>query len=298
MSSTAAVAPFVTPPIGYRLSPHIRLGPVRLQVADLQRSVAFYQRVLGLRLRQGNATTAVLGAGNGVPLVELYERPGATPVPRRGRLGLFHFALLLPDRPSLGQFLAHLTGLGLAPGMSDHLVSEAIYLNDPDGLGIEVYADRPREGWHLEGTNLVMATLPLKVKEVIAAGGGTAWKGMPDGARVGHVHLHVGDLERAAAFYHQGLGLDRVNLAIPGAIFLSAGGYHHHLGANTWAQGAEPATERDARLLEWSIELPMTRELDEVAASFTAAGVTLARDGESLTATDPWGTVARLRGRK
>ncbi len=272
LMASASESPFVNPPAGYRLPADIRLGPVRLQVADLVRSVAFYDRVLGLSLRQGNAHTAILGTGNGVPLVELHERPGARPVPRRGRLGLFHFALLLPDRAALGRFLVHLSGLGLSPGMSDHLVSEAVYLNDPDGLGIEVYADRPREQWRMEGDNLAMATLPLNVAEVIESGAGAHWSRMPDAARMGHVHLHVGDLERSAAFYHQGLGLDRVVLGYPGAMFLSAGGYHHHLGTNTWATDAEPASDADARLLQWTMRLPTAADLGQVTASLSAGG--------------------------
>ena len=144
--------------------------------------------------------------------------------------------------------------------MSNHLVSEAVYLSDPDGLGIEVYADRPRGTWQHEGRQLVMATEPLDVEDVVRAGGGEPWSGMPAGTTLGHVHLFVGDLDAAARFYHEGLGFDKTVWSYPGALFLSAGGYHHHLGTNTWAVGAVPAGEGDARLLEWEIVLPGLRE--------------------------------------
>ena len=285
-------------PSGFRLPGDIRLGVVKLQVADLTRSVKWYERVLGLKLRQGSANSALLGTGTGTPLVELHERLGATPVPRRGRLGLCHFAILLPDRPSLGRFLSHLGTLDERVGASDHAVSEATYLNDPDGLGIEVYADRPREEWRMDGPRLAMGTAPLDVQSVMRSAEGTAWNGIPNGTRMGHVHLHVGDIDRAAAFYHQGLGLDKVILDYPGALFMSAGGYHHHLGTNTWATGAVPAEERDAKLLEWNMELPTQGDLNGAIDSLKSGGFAINQQGPATQVTDPWGTTLRLQARK
>ena len=141
-------------------------------------------------------------------------------------------------------------------GSSDHGVSKSLYLTDPDGLGIEVYADRPRSEWHRDGRQLLMATEPLDVRGVVAAAGGEQWSGMPDGTRLGHVHLFVANLDEGEKFYHAGLGFDKVVWSYPGALFLSAGGYHHHLGTNTWAQHASPATDHDARLLDWEIVVP------------------------------------------
>jgi catechol 2,3-dioxygenase len=266
-----------------------------LQVADLTRSVAWYERVLGLRLRQGSGTSALLGTGNGTPLVELHERSGAVPVPRRGRLGLFHFALLVPDRLALGRFLGHLSAVDEPVGMSDHLVSEALYLHDPDGLGIEVYADRARADWKMDGPRLAMATLPLDARELIHAAGGRKWDGQVNGTRMGHLHLHVGDLERGADFYHRALGLDRVVLDLPGALFMSAGGYHHHLGTNVWAPDARPAEERDARLLEWTMTLPAAADLAAATASLAAAGQSVTATPSGTVVADPWGTVLRLK---
>jgi catechol 2,3-dioxygenase len=200
----------------------------------------------------------------------------------------------MPDRPALGRFVAHLGDIREYAGMSDHLVSEAIYLSDPDGLGIEVYADRPRAAWRVERGVLAMTTEPLDVRSLVQAGRGEPWTGAPPGTRIGHVHLHVGDLETAASFYHAGLGLDKVPLEYPGALFMSAGGYHHHLGTNTWAAGAAHATGNDARLLEWTIQLPAQSDVEAAGRSLTAAGYAVERDVKDVVSTDPWGTRVRL----
>src|SRR5918999_744811 len=203
--------PYGIAPPGYRLPDATRLGRVRLQVSDLERSLAYYRDVLGFRILERSGEHATLAAhGDDRPLVELLERAGATPVPRRGRLGLYHFAILLPDRASLGRLVAHLTRLGVRAGMSDHFVSEAIYLQDPDNLGIEVYADRSRSAWRHEGRQLAMSTEPLDVQDLARAAGDEPWRGMPAGTTIGHIHLHVGDIEEAAAYYHEGLGFDKV----------------------------------------------------------------------------------------
>jgi catechol 2,3-dioxygenase len=318
---TAIQAYGIAPP-SYRLPATTRLGAVRLQVADLARSLEWYRRVLGLvpldhesldREPLGNepldrspghrdplarpGRVVRLGVpGTGTPLVELRERPGAVPVPRRGRLGLYHFAILLPDRPALGRFLRHLSDIGERAGMSDHFVSEALYLTDPDGLGIEVYADRPRDVWRHEDRQLSMTTIPLDVEAVLGAASGERWSGMPSGTVLGHVHLFVADLQRAAAFYHAGLGLDKTVWSYPGALFLSAGGYHHHLGINTWATGAVPAGPDEARLLEWEVVVPSSRDATEAIASIAAAGGPVEHSADGGVARDPWGTAVRVRG--
>lgn len=263
-------------PSGYRLPDATHLGRVVLQVADLDRSLGFYEGLVGLRLLRRADGVAELGAqGGGEVLVELRERPGVRPVPHRGLLGLYHFAILLPDRAALGRFLRHLGNAGVRAGMSDHLVSEAIYLTDPDGLGLEVYADRPRSTWLHHDRQLAMTTAPLDVREVLAAGGDEPWTGMPAGTVIGHVHLYVDDIEKGAAFYHERIGFDKVVWSYPGALFVSAGGYHHHLGMNTWAAGSPAATDDDARLLEWEIVVP---------------------GAETSVVQDPWGTAVRVRG--
>ena len=288
--------PYGIAPKGYRLPDATRIGRVVLQVSDLARSLAYYEQVLGFRVLERATGKAMLGAQSGdQPLIELHERPGATPVPRRGRLGLYHFAILLPDRTQLGRLLRHLAEQGERAGMSDHLVSEALYLSDPDGLGIEVYADRPRDTWKQSGQELAMATDPLNVDDLLHAAGAERWSGMPEGTVIGHVHLYVADLDQAAAFYHNGLGLDKIVWSYPGALFLSAGGYHHHLGANTWAKGAAPATDADARLLEWEVLVPTREDASAALASLGKAGVAVDRSADGGTAKDPWGTPVRVR---
>jgi catechol 2,3-dioxygenase len=287
----------IAPP-GYRLPGNLRLGTVRLQVADLARSLHWYRRVLGVDVLDNRNGVARLGsAGGDRALIELHERAGAHPVPRRGRLGLYHYAILLPDRASLARFVRHLAELGERAGMSDHFVSEAVYLTDPDGLGIEVYADRPRTEWRHDQRQLVMATEPLNVEDLLGAAGAEPWTGLPPGTVIGHVHLFVGDLQQATDFYHHGLGLDQVVWSYPGALFLSAGGYHHHLGTNTWATGALPAGDNDARLLEWEILLPTATDVQAALASVAASGarVTTGAGAGNGVATDPWGTTVRVR---
>ena len=282
------------PPSGFRLPDGTRLGPVRLQVGDLERSLDYYQEVLGLGLFERDATRALLGSG--APLVELRERHGARPAPRRGRTGLFHFAVLLPDRPSLGRFVRHLGELDLQAGTADHLVSEALYLQDPDNLGIEVYVDRPRSAWRRVGPELMMATDPIDVAGLLAAAGDTGWEGIPPATVIGHVHLHVNDLAAAAAFYSEGLGLDRTVWEYPGALFLGAGGYHHHLGTNLWAgANAAPPTADEAQLLEWTIELPEAADVEAASVSLSRAAYAVEPLESGFTTRDPRGTAVRLR---
>jgi catechol 2,3-dioxygenase len=282
-------------PAGHRLPEATTLGRVVLQVSDLARSQRFYEQVLGFRPIRSEGGTALLGAHlSDRPLVELRERVGARPLGRRGRLGLFHFAILLPDRPALGRFVRHLAEVDVQAGAGDHVVSEAFYLNDPDGLGIEVYADRPRESWMRVGRELVMGTDPVDVEGLLRDAGPLPWVGMPTGTVIGHVHLHVGELSRASAFYHEAVGFDRMVWGYPGALFFGAGGYHHHLGTNVWAgAGARPAAEDEARLVEWTVEVPTLADVVAVALSVAKRGLAVTRDEDDAVAHDPWGT--RLR---
>jgi catechol 2,3-dioxygenase len=290
-----ANAPFTVAPPRYQLPSGLTLGRVVLQVASLDRSISYYERIIGLRTISRTGSVAMLGTQDGsTVLVELREKPGVRPVPPRGLLGLYHFAILLPGRAALGQFLAHLRDEGIRVGMSDHLVSEALYLTDPDGLGIEVYADRPRDAWQMQGRAIAMATDPLDVAGVIASGNNIPWSGAPAGTRMGHVHLHVGDLGAASRFFHEGLGFDVVTLQFQGALFMSAGGYHHHLGTNIWAAGSPVATDNDARLLEWTIHLPLTSDVLDVERALTESGHNIRREDGAIIAIDPWGTAVRV----
>lgn len=296
--TSAAPLPYGIPAPAGRLPDGLTLGPVRLAVRDLDRSIAFYTAVLGLSVLARDGQEASLGVSAAAsPLVRLAADPALMPIAARGRLGLFHFAILLPDRGDLGRFVAHLSAIGARAGASDHLVSEALYLTDPDGLGIEVYADRPRASWTHERRQLSMSTVPLDLGALVRAGGDEPWGGMPAGTVMGHLHLHVGDIAAAARFYHEVLGLDQMVWDYPGALFLSAGGYHHHLGLNTWAAGAPPAGARDARLLAWEMRVPSAADLETVSARLSAAGVAWEALGDGATGLllrDPWGTPLRV----
>ena len=296
-----SVAPGVVPP-EYRLPPTAHIGRVRLQVSDIERSLSFYRRVLGFEVLSRDAARARLGvAGDTQSLIELDERPGVRPVPRRGLLGLFHFSILLPNREALGSLVMHLTNVQVRVGSADHGVSEALYLTDPDGLGIEVYADRPRASWAIRDLEVAMITIPLDLGN-LAAAATTPWSGMPAGTVIGHVHFSVGDLAQAEAFYHLALGFDKVAWSYPGALFLSAGGYHHHVGTNIWAMGATPATASDARLIDWQLRLPHASDVKAVATHAASKGYSARQPDASvpnevsLLVTDPWGISVLLSG--
>jgi len=274
----------------------VALGPVRLRVADAERSGEWLERVLGMRPLGSASGRAGFGVQGRRPLVELREQRGARRVPRGGRPGIYHYALLLPSRADLGRFLLELDRIGEPHADSDHLVSEAIYLVDPDGITVEIYADRPRERWTMRGDQIEMATLPLDRDGVAGAAGGTRWDGLPDGARMGHVHFHVGDLAAAERFYVQGLGFGVTQRGYPGALFAAAGGYHHHVAVNTWAASRASAGPDDAGLDEWLLVVPDAGARQALDARMRGLGLEPARDGEAWSVSDPWGITVRVTG--
>jgi catechol 2,3-dioxygenase len=282
----------VEPP-GYRLKDGTHVGTVRLQVRDLDIAADYYTRVLGFEARDRAENMLTLGAGGDHPLVVLQAKSGVHRVPRQGVYGLYHFAVLLPERAALGRFAAHLARLGIRAGMADHLVSESLYLTDPDGLGIEVYADRPRSMWGRNGEEFAMSTEPLNIANLIAAGGDSAWTGAPSGTTIGHMHLHVGNLAEAERFYHVALGFDKTVWSYPGALFLSASGYHHHLGTNTWSPGPS-ATDEQARLLDWELVVPTIEDASGAARSLRETGYEAQAIPGGWIAVDPWGTQLRI----
>jgi catechol 2,3-dioxygenase len=236
------------------------VGQVSLTVRDLDRSVPFYRDVLGFTETgptEGAASSAIaLGAPGGRGLIELHENTNAVPRPRRST-GLYHFAILVPSRAALGRSLQRLSEKRYPlTGASDHLVSEALYLDDPDGLGIEIYRDRPRAEWPARNGQLVMATDPLDLQGVFdEPGAETPWTGLEAGTVIGHVHLHVPHLDTAEQFYCGRIGFEPTVRGYPGALFVAAGGYHHHLGLNTWTGiGAPPPPEQAVGLRSFTIE--------------------------------------------
>jgi catechol 2,3-dioxygenase len=265
-------------------------GAVRLTVADLQAETEFYERAVGLTRTGEDAGTVRLGAG-GESLVELRADPGATPRPPRTS-GLFHLAILLPDRAELGRALRRIAGAGWGlTGASDHLVSEALYLDDPEGNGIEIYRDRPRERWQRVDGQLQMATLPLDLAAIAAEAPVEEHPGpMPAGTAIGHVHLNVAEIPASRAFYEGALGFDVTVDSYLGALFLSAGGYHHHIGLNIWnGEGAPPPPAGSRGLDRFQLTVPGRGEIEAAAQRLREAGYEAEeRDGELRTA-DPSG---------
>jgi len=274
------------------LDPATTVGLLSLTVADLTRSIAFYTEALGFALLDQTDGAATLGVGDR-PLLLLTEQPGARAWPhdRQGYTGLYHFALLLPTRADLGRWLRHWLDLGLPlPGQGDHLVSEALYLSDPDGHGIEIYRDRPRDAWTWAGGQVQMAADPVDIRGMLAEAerAGEPWRGAPHGTRLGHMHLQVGDILAAATFYRDILGFDIV-AQMPTALFVSAGGYHHHIGLNTWhSRGADPAPTDTAALRFFTIDLPTEDARQAVLARLDEAGRRYTRTGNVVAVQDPW----------
>jgi len=257
----------------------IQIGRVALIVNDLDRVADFYQSAIGLERLSGGGEELVLGAGS-LPLLELHRDKAARPRPQEA--GLFHTAFLLPDRRALGRWLRHAAdrGIGL-DGASDHLVSEAVYLRDPEGNGIEIYADRPRSAWQQDGAEVRMDTGALDLRALLAAADGP-WRGAPGGSVVGHVHLQVGDLAAAEDFWMNRLGMARMAHRF-GASFFATGGYHHHVAGNVWNSRGAGLRSPDAAGLA---EVVLAADPDRLQA----LGATEFRD--------PWGTRIRVEPRR
>jgi catechol 2,3-dioxygenase len=271
----------------------IEMGAVALAVADLDRSLDYYRRTIGLELLERNGAQAMLGVP-GRPLLELVGRPAGR---RDGDAAdLFHFALLVPSRAALGQQLQHFIDIDTRlTGASEHFVSEALYLRDPDGHGIEVYRDRPREDWY-EGNKFLLGTAPMDLQGVREAGRRAPglWQGIDPGTIMGHVHLETTDLARSKGFYVDTLGFD-VTMDMAQASFMSVGGYHHHLAVNTWGRRTRPAArDNDAiALLHYEIRLPDIATLERLAAALDQDA-----QGALLEVDDPTGIRVRFTTRR
>jgi len=274
----------------------LRLGPVHLNVTDLARSLPFYERSIGLEPGGRENGTAALGTG-GEDVLVLHEEPGARPAGRHA--GLYHFALLHPSREELARAARRLLETDTPiSGASDHGVSEAIYLPDPDGNGIELASDRPRERWgDLRDPTVAGGPEPLDMRGLLGLVDGEEPRPRVDpGLKVGHLHLHVGDLERALGFYRDVIGFEVMTM-LPTAAFLSAGGYHHHLGLNTWrGEGAAPAPEHAVGLRRWTLELGDEAELASLRERLDAAGIEHEDADGGLIVRDPWNSAVRFSG--
>ncbi len=282
--------------IAASIHPSAGVGTVTLKVSDLQRSLAFYTAVIGLGKMQQSTGTAVLGAGN-QPIVILAEVPGAQPQPVH-TTGLYHAAILFPDRRSLARKIAQIINLRISPGYADHRVSEAFYLSDPDGNGLELYRDRPPQEWTWKGEYVRMASDPINFDnffgEIQGEDVAKASPAVPASTRLGHMHLRVADIPQAEKFYHGALGFN-ITAHWPGALFVSAGGYHHHIGLNAWqSRGGRPPMEPSAGLREFSITLPDQAELERLVTQIQSTGIAVDKKPDSALVMDPFQNPIRL----
>jgi len=274
--------------INQKLHPKTMLGYVHLTIADLERSISIYQLSLGFQVHHQNGDTAFLGSGSEV-LVALTEVSGASQVPRR--TGLYHFAILTPSRGALGRSLKNLVETETPlQGGADHLVSEALYLSDPDGNGIEIYRDRPRSAWQYEDGKLKMGTDPLDYQGVLAVtdGDNGEWRGLEPTTRLGHMHLHVAELREASNFYEKVLGFDFLIDYMGSAAFLSAGGYHHHIGLNIWnGNGVSPPPPDSVGLRYFTVQLVDEDEQGRLIERLTNHQIIFENSSQGLFLRDP-----------
>lgn len=272
----------------------LELGPVELVVANLDAQIAFYESVIGLQTHKRADAIAELGIKNATaPLLILRQNPSARRYRRTS--GLYHFAILVPTRAALAAVLAHFaTNRIPLQGLSDHGVSEAIYLSDPEGNGIEIYCDRPRAQWPLHDGALGMVTEALDIYDLLAQAPASPWDGLPQGTVMGHIHLHVGDTLAAEDFYRRLLGFDLMQ-RYPGASFLSVDGYHHHIAVNSWAGvGAPPAPKDALGLARYTLYWHDLERLQAIIGRLRAENYPIEAADHSYTIADPSGNRIRL----
>ena len=278
------------------IHPGTAIGLVTLRVSDLERSRHFYEGILAFQPIEVMPGKVVLGDQEKQPLLELIEVPGAASQPRRAT-GLYHVAILFPTRADLGRELVRLVSANLQIGQGDHLVSEALYISDPDGNGLELYRDRPRDTWRWSNGVVEMATDPVDIRGLAEEGARDAEprEVIPAGTRVGHIHLQIGDIKEAEHFYHTILGFDVV-CHYPGALFVSAGGYHHHIGLNTWhSRGAQPTPANCAGLQNYVVTIPTREGLLEVKERLVAHEVPFEEQEDLIRVNDPWNNQILLK---
>jgi catechol 2,3-dioxygenase len=275
----------------FRLPATTQIGHAHLQVADLNRALKFYQELVGFKtISRGNETAMLSATGKFPAHIILSARADAKPKPPH-TTGLFHIAIRFPNRLELARVFRRLIEHGWPfQGFADHLVSEALYLADPDGNGVELYTDRPREQWRWRNGEVEMATNPLDVDNLLyeIENDSTPWNGVHPNTDIGHVHLHVSDLQKAEAFYCGVLGFDVTQRSYPGALFISAGGYHHHLGLNIWAgKGAPPPPPEAVGLHAFSITIPDAAMLEVLKTRLQSAKISFEeRNAEAIVTRD------------
>lgn len=273
------------------------VSTVTLRVARLEPALKFYREVIGLALRSQASGQAVLGSMDEDILV-LLERPQAKH--EAGTTGLYHLAVLLPSRPHLAQWLRHASALSVRLGAGDHDVSEAFYLSDSEGNGVEVYADRPRSVWKKEGDGIYITTQAVDTEDLLKEVPAQAWQGVPAGTTLGHVHLRVNSLDEAKAFYVYLLGFALMSdYTGMGALFVAAGGYHHHIGLNVWQTQDAPAPSEGALgLVHYTVSLPSAGDVEEISARLSQAHYPFSTRENGLELKDPAGNGLRFTAPK
>ncbi|HHW72373.1 MAG TPA: VOC family protein [Firmicutes bacterium] len=273
------------------------VGSLQLRTLDLERAVQFYRQVVGLKTLEQDAGSATLSADGKTPLLSLVQPAGVIPKPP-GTTGLYHFALLLPERADLALFIRHLVDKVVRFGASNHLVSEAVYFSDPDGNGIEVYADTDPDTWSWRQSGVAMDTLPLDFQDLMKAAHPMkqAWDGLPGSTVIGHIHLQVSELLPAEAFYRKGLGFEVVSRYGPGALFMSTAKYHHHIALNTWlGVGAPRPPKNSAGLDHFTLVFPDQQLLAEAVERLKELGTPIDAAGSHAMVEDPSGNAIVLR---
>lgn len=279
----------------FHSKPNIYINRVELRVEDLQRSLMFYQKIIGFQVLEQTEAKVLLTADGKTALLSIEQ--SASVIPKQSRTtGLYHYALLLPNRYELGKVLRHLLQVGYPlQGGSDHLVSEALYLADPDGNGIEIYTDRPASAWEWRNGEVVMATEAMDAEGLLAEGKGDAWEGLPSETLMGHIHLHVAEFEKIKEFYCHGLGFEVVCRYGNQALFISTGGYHHHIGLNTWqGVGAPKPLENSVGLIKYSIVFPNSESREKAANRLGELGYQVLKENGQMLTEDPSGNRIEL----
>ncbi|RAW19085.1 glyoxalase [Paenibacillus taichungensis] len=281
----------------YQIPATTHLGEVSLRISNLDRSIQFYTEVVGLKLLERSDKVATLTADGKQSLLRLEQLTDAVTMPVRSTSGLYHFAILLPDRKSLGLALRNLAESGIEIGQGDHLVSEAFYISDPDQNGIEIYADRARDTWKRDAdNNYIMSSDPVDVDSLFALATNEPWQGLPAGTVIGHVHFHVRSLEESRRFYTGALGFDIVgNFANMSALFVSAGGYHHHIGLNIWAGTGAPVNPANATGIDYfTITYDGKEQLEQAVEQLRQSNASIEQQGMDWFTVDPQNIRIRL----
>lgn len=265
----------------FHKKPNTYVSHVQIKVSNLERSLEYYKNIIGFRVLEQTENTAVLTTDGKTSILSIEEVVGAIPL-QRGKTGLYHFAILLPTRKDLGNFIQHIANLNVRIGAGDHHVSEAIYLYDPDGNGIEVYVDRPKENWIWQDDSTVyMTTEQVNIRALLAEADGS-WQGLPADTVMGHIHLSVADLAKSEEFYTRALGFEVVLRYGAQALFISTGKYHHHIGLNTWESlGGSPAPANSVGLKSFTLVLNNEAQEEKIKENLQAMGAVVEQFDEA-----------------